>query len=146
VAFRGTFDHTLDAKNRLTIPAKFRAALSEGVVVSPQPDITKCVAIWRPEDYEAHTRRTLDSLPSHSPEAASLRRFFYGNSFDTELDAAGRVMLPSFLLEHAGLDREVVITGGGDYLEVWSRADWADYKATLVNRAREMTASIGQPA
>jgi MraZ protein len=143
VAFRGSFDHTLDAKNRLTIPAKFRSVLAIGVVLSKQPD-EPCVGIWRPEDYEQHTKSTLSGLPPASPRAANLRRFFFGSSMDTELDAAGRVMIPPFLMRHGALERDVVILGAGDYLEVWDRGRWADYDKTLPEQANELTAALEQ--
>ena len=146
MAFRGTFDHTLDAKNRLTIPAKFRSMLASGVVLSKQPDGQACIGIWRPEDYEQDTERTLATLAPGGPRAASLRRFFYGNSHDTELDAAGRVMIPPFLLEHAGLGRDVVIAGAGRYLEVWDRGRWVEYNETLAKQARELTADMEEAA
>src|SRR5713226_8013656 len=63
VPFRGTFDHTLDAKNRLTVPARYRAALSEGVVLAMPVDLEPCVGVWRPEEYERYTRRALSELP-----------------------------------------------------------------------------------
>ncbi len=146
MAFRGTFDHTFDAKNRLTIPAKFRAMLADGVVVSMPTDEVPCLAIWRPEDHEARTEQTLSLLPPHSPKAASLRRWLFGNSHDTELDSAGRVMVPSFLVERARLGREVVITGAGDSLEVWDRQAWSDYTETLAPEINEITSSLGHPA
>ena len=103
VPFRGTFDHTLDAKNRLTVPARYRAALSEGVVLAMPVDLKPCVGVWRPEEYERYTRRALAELPPLSPRLTELERFFYGSSHDAELDAAGRIMVPGFLGEHAAL-------------------------------------------
>jgi len=141
VAFRGTFDYTLDAKNRLTVPAKFRATLSEGVVLAKGLD--RCVALWAPRDYVAYTQATLAGRNPASAEARQLQRFFSANSVDTELDSAGRVMLPSFLIEHAGLDREVVVTGAGDNLEVWDRAAWASYNDELAATVTELTESLG---
>ena len=92
--FRGTFDHTLDAKNRLTVPARYRATLSEGVVLAMPVDQKPCVGVWRPEDYESYSQRALAELPPLSPRLAELERFFYGSSQDAELDAAGRIMVP----------------------------------------------------
>jgi MraZ protein len=144
VAFRGTFDHTLDAKNRLTIPAKFRSMLANGVVLSKQPDGQPCLGIWRPEDHDDHTKDTLSALAPSSPRAASLRRFFFASSHDTELDGAGRVMIPPFLIEHAGLKRDVVILGLGEYLEVWDRDRWSEYDEALPQQATEVTAALEQ--
>ena len=96
VPFRGTFDHTLDAKNRLTVPARYRAALAEGVVLAMPVDLKPCVGVWRPEEYERYTERALAELPPLSPRLTELERFFYGSSQDAELDAAGRIMVPAF--------------------------------------------------
>ena len=80
VPFRGTFDHTLDAKNRLTVPARYRAALAEGVVLAMPVDLKPCVGIWRPEQYETYTQRALAELPLLSSRLTELERFFYGSS------------------------------------------------------------------
>jgi len=141
MAFRGTFDYSLDAKNRLTVPARFRAALSEGVVLAK--GLERCVAIWTPGAYEQYTRFALGGFHTLSPEAQKLERFFAANSFDTELDAAGRVMVPPFLIEHAGLSKEVVVTGTGKALELWDRATWADYNAALASDVSDITALLG---
>ena len=140
MAFRGTFELTLDAKNRLTVPAKLRAALAEGVVLAK--GVERNVGIWKPEDYEAQIQATLAGQNPMSPQARELRRFFSSGAFDTELDAAGRVMIPAFLVEHAGLNRDVVVTGAGDCLEVWSREAWRDYEPDLTNRITDITASL----
>jgi MraZ protein len=139
-SFRGTFDYTLDAKNRLTVPARFRAQLADGVVMAKSTE--PCVQLWVPEDYEAHTTRALDSLNPMSPDARKLKRFFSANSHDTELDSAGRVGFPPFLLEHASLGKEVVVTGAADCLEVWDRAAWNAYNDELSAEAEEITARL----
>ena len=144
MAFRGTFDYSLDAKNRLTVPAKFRASLSDGVVLAK--GIEPCVAIWPPAAYDAYTQSALQGMHPVSAEAQKLKRFFAANSLDTDLDAAGRVMIPPFLLEHAGLSKEVVVTGAGDALEIWNRATWADYNAALASDVTDITAHLGHTA
>ncbi len=144
MAFRGTFDHTLDAKNRLTIPAKFRAALADGVVLAK--GVEPCVAIWRPADYDAYTAAALAGLNPLSPQARDMQRFFSANAFDTELDSAGRVMIPTFLVEHSGLQRDVVVTGAGQCLEIWGRERWGAYNGDLSERVPAITESLGHPA
>jgi MraZ protein len=81
-----------------------------------------------------------------SPQAEKLNRFFSANSLDAELDAAGRIMVPAFLLEHAGLQKDVVVTGAGSRLEIWDRATWADYNASLSSDVSDITAALGHPA
>lgn len=143
MAFRGTFDYSLDAKNRLTVPAKFRTALAGGVVLAK--GIERCVALWRPEAYDGYVADALGRFAPVSEEARKLNRFFAANSFDTELDSAGRVMVPPFLIEHAGLRKEVVVTGAGAALEVWDRATWSDYNAALASDVSDITAQLGHP-
>jgi MraZ protein len=81
-----------------------------------------------------------------SEQARKLNRFFAANSLDTELDSAGRVMVPAFLLEHAALEKDVVVTGAGDCLEIWDRGAWADYNAALSTELPDITAAFGHPA
>ena len=114
--FRGTFEHALDAKHRLTVPSKFRAALAGGVVLAASPETTasapSSIAMWTAEAYEAYTAAALPGLSPISPEARDLKRFFFNYSHDTELDSANRVMIPPSLMEYAGLDKDVVVRLG----------------------------------
>ena len=141
MAFRGTFDYSLDAKNRLTVPARFRATLSDGVVLAKQ--VEPCVAVWRPDDYDAFTQSVLQGFHPMSAEAQQLERFYSANAHDTELDAAGRVGIPAFLLEYAGLGKDVVVTGAGSCLEIWDRAAWSDYNARLADSMADIRARLG---
>jgi MraZ protein len=143
VPFRGAYDHTLDAKNRLTVPARYRATLAEGVVMAMPLDLEPCVGLWRPEDYASYTERALAQLPTLSPRRSELQRFFFGSSQDAELDAAGRIMLPGFLTEHANLSREVVVVGAGDRLELWDRKGWREHRPVLLSGVADVTAKVG---
>ncbi len=146
VPFRGTFDHTLDAKNRLTVPARYRAALSEGVVLAMPVDLKPCLGVWRPQEYEAYTARALAELPPLSSRRNELERFFYGSSHDAELDAAGRIMVPGFLGEHAKLAKEVVVVGVGDRLVVWDRSSGSEHRPALLSGVAEVTARVDDAA
>jgi MraZ protein len=147
IAFRGTFEHTLDDKHRLTIPAKFRAALAGGVVLAASPETTpeapRCIALWTPERYDAYTSSALAGVNPLSPRARELKRFFFNYSHETELDAANRVMVPPTLMAYAGLDKEVVVTGSGECLEVFDRAKYSAYSEHVLNRVPEIAASLG---
>ena len=101
MAFRGHYEHSLDAKNRLSIPARFRAAFSRGVVLAKDPE--PCVAVWTPETHEAIIERALGELNPMGSEYRKLSRFYQGNSFEIDLDGSGRVTLPPPLLGHAGI-------------------------------------------
>lgn len=143
MAFRGTFDYTLDAKNRLTVPAKFRTALAEGVVLAKGVD--PCIEVWTPKDFDGRMAVALEGRNPLSPDARRISAFFSANSQDADLDSAGRVGVPGFLAEHAGLDKDVVVIGAGDCLQVWDRGGWADFNANLAAEIGEITERLGSP-
>jgi MraZ protein len=140
LAFLGQYEHTLDAKNRLTIPSRFRAALSAGVILARSLD--PCVSIYTPEGWERFTNEWIRSRDPFDPEARKVERHFHGGSFDTSLDAAGRIMLPPLLIEAASLGKEVVVIGCDDRIEVWDRARWRSYEqdsgTTVAESARRL--------
>jgi MraZ protein len=141
MAFRGTFEYTLDSKNRLTVPARFRPELAGGVVLSRATD--PCVSIWTSEDFEKHVARTVDGLHVMSDDYKTWMRFFNANSFELELDSAGRVMIPGKLIAYAGLDKDVVVIGVGDLLEVWNRDTWNQQNDDI--DIAKLTARFNQP-
>jgi len=148
--FRGTFEHTLDAKGRLTIPSKFREALVGRVVLAAsfetEPGTPRSLAIWKPDAYEAYTGAALAGLNPLSPEARDLKRFFFNFSHDTDVDSAHRVMVPQHLSDYASLGREVVVTGAGECLEVFDRAAYEAYRSTILTRVTDIAASLGHTA
>ncbi len=150
MTFRGTFEHTLDAKHRLTIPAKFRGTLADGVVVAPSPELrsgaSRTLAIWTPADYDEFTTQMLSGKNPASPEARELKRFFLSYSHDTELDNANRVMLPTYLIDYAGLDKEVTLTGSGECLEVWDRARHRETFEQVLTQIPDLMANLGNTA
>ena len=148
--FRGTFEHALDAKHRLTVPSKFRAALAGGVVLAASHEVTpvspRCVSIWTPEGYEAFTAQTLSGLNPSSPKARELKRFFFNSSYDTELDSANRLMIPTPLMRYASLDKDVLVTGSGECIEVWDRKAYDTYREDILARIPDIAASLGHTA
>jgi MraZ protein len=145
MAFRGTFEHALDAKGRLTIPARFRPALSDGVVLA-KDNVAPCVAIWTPEAYDQELEHRMATHTPGSKSASDLRRFYNASSHEDTLDAAGRVMMPGFLGDHAGLAKDVTVLGVGDHLEVWDREAWVAYSQGLDQRVTELSESLDASA
>ncbi|MHB8492900.1 MAG: division/cell wall cluster transcriptional repressor MraZ [Solirubrobacteraceae bacterium] len=141
MAFRGVFDHILDSKNRLTVPRPYRDAFPSGVVLAIPPDCQPCIWIARPEDYESYTLSALAELSPLSAKRLDLERFFFGNSHDADLDGRERVMLPSAMIEHASLTKNVAVVGAGERLECWDKAAWEAYRPALMSGAGEVTAS-----
>ena len=144
MAFRGQFDYTLDAKKRLNVPAKFRAAFGGGAVLAKA--LEPCVAIWSPDAFEQWTESFLGNLNPVSRERRSLARYFAGNSWDVELDSAGRVTLGQSLLEYAGIEKEVVVVGNLDHIEVWDRGRWQADQKELDSEIVQIAESLGHPS
>ena len=145
--FRGTFEHALDAKHRLTVPSKFRAPLSGGVVIAASQEVSegspRSVSIWTPETFEEFTTQTLSGMNPSSPKARELKRFFFNTSFDAELDSANRLMIPTTLMRYANLDKDVVVTGSGECIEVWDRRSYENYRDDVLTRIPDIAASLG---
>lgn len=151
MTFRGTYEHSLDAKYRLTIPSRFRAALADGVVLAVSPEIVeanapRAVAIWTPAAYDAYSRSVLEGMNPATPRARELTRFLHANSFDSELDSAHRVMIPEFLRSYAHLSKEVTVLGSGDHLEVLDRGAHASGLQASLDRLPDLLASLGDTA
>ena len=138
MAFRGNYDNTLDAKNRLTIPAKLRRALDDGVVVALQRDAPECVAVWCPEDYESYVASLLEGIDRLSADYGNVERFSNAWSQEIELDAAGRVMVPAKMLAKAGLGKEVTVIGAGNRLEIWDREVWERISDQIVSTVQQI--------
>jgi MraZ protein len=143
-AFQGIHDHTLDSKNRLTVPAKARPELAAGMTLTK--GFERCLQLWPAAEYERITRDALAGLNPFGPEARDLKRHLYGNTITTELDSAGRIMLPGPFLQYAGITKDVVVVGSGDCLELWDRESWHAYDTDLISRAADHIAGIGHPA
>lgn len=133
MAFRGHYEHSLDAKNRVTVPAKFRPALSDGLVLARA--FEPCIAVWTPDGWERFTQNFLESLNPFSERARRLQRFFHAGSFDSELDSAGRIMLPQPLMEYAQIKKEVTVTGNLGSFEIWDTERWNGYESDLAKTA-----------
>ena len=120
----GEHEHTIDDKNRLTLPAKFRQDFADGIVLTRGLD--GCLFAYRRADWERIVETRLTQLDQLSKEGRRLHRHFFSGAAEAELDKQGRVMVPAALIEHAKLGREVVVAGVHDRLEIWDRAAWRD--------------------
>ncbi len=139
-SFRGTFDHTLDAKNRLTVPARYREEFEQGAVLAMPWDKRPCIGLWRPADYEEFSENAVSRFPPLSSTRSQLERFLYGTSQEIELDKAGRIMVPAFLAKHASLVKDVRVVGTGNRLELWSLEAWEERTPELYAALEEVIA------
>ena len=127
MAFRGLYEHSLDSKDRLTVPSRFRANLADGVVLSKGFD--PCVWVHTTDEFEQLSERFLSPHSPFGRDARQLRRRFHGGSFDEKLDSAG-------------LDGECVVIGAGEYLEIWNAEAWAKQEEELDAAAPEIAEGL----
>ena len=121
--FMSEYNHTLDTKGRLIIPAKFREVLGEEFVISKGMD--GCLFVYANDDWNAFEQK-LTSLPLINKEARQFARFFLAGAATVEVDKQGRILIPAVLREFAGLDKDVVLVGVASRIEIWSKEKWED--------------------
>ena len=132
----GEHEHTIDDKNRLTLPAKFRESFAGGIVVTRGLD--GCLYAYRRQDWDRLVESQLATLDPLSQEGRRLHRFFFSGAAEAELDKQGRLMLPAALIGHAKLGRDVVVAGVHDHLEIWDRAAWRQELAEVEGSAEHV--------
>ncbi|GIU95196.1 MAG: transcriptional regulator MraZ [Gaiellaceae bacterium] len=120
--FYGEYEHTLDEKSRLTLPARFRHALAGGVVLTR--GLERNIDVFPRESWDASVARIAE-LDSLSREAREMKRHVFAGASPAELDRQGRILVPPHLVAHAGLSKDVVVAGVHDRIEIWDRAEWA---------------------
>jgi MraZ protein len=125
LAFRGQHEHSLDAKDRLTIPSRLRAQLADGAVLVAGLD--PCIEIWPRDGFNVFAQTVLAGLNPLSRNARMLRRRFHANAEDEKLDAAGRLRVAKHLIAHGELAGTCVVVGADDHLEVWNPDRWAKH-------------------
>ena len=116
--FVGQFAHTLDDKNRLVLPAKFRSQLSSTVYLSLDLDCS--LSLYSEEMYKAKAGK-ISALDDFDKESRALKRVFFANSFEASIDKQGRLMIPPFLLSKAKIAKDVVVIGSFDHIQIFAK-------------------------
>ncbi|MCI5623990.1 MULTISPECIES: division/cell wall cluster transcriptional repressor MraZ [Anaerostipes] len=119
--FMGEYNHTIDSKGRLIIPSKFRETLGQEFVITKGLD--GCLFVFPIKEWKAFEEK-LRSLPLINKDARKFSRFFLAGASTCELDKQGRILVPGTLREFAGMNKEVVLTGMLDRIEIWSKDKW----------------------
>ncbi|MNJ46381.1 cell division protein MraZ [compost metagenome] len=122
--FMGEFQHNIDDKGRMIIPAKFRELLGTSFVVTRGLD--KCLFVYPLPEWEALEHK-LKALPLMKSDARAFTRFFFSGATECEWDKQGRVNLPSTLRDYAKLEKECAVLGVSNRVEIWSRDTWEQY-------------------
>lgn len=123
-AYRGTYEHTLDDRGRVAVPARYRQAFAEGGAVLT-PGLDGCIELWTEEGFRERVSQQAKE-PDTTRGGRRSRRLFNAEAQDTELDRQGRILVPARFRQMAGLDGAVVITGRLECLEIWNPQRWAD--------------------
>jgi transcriptional regulator MraZ len=132
----GEYEHTIDDKNRLTLPAKFRRAFEDGGVVTRGLD--GCLYAWPRAAWEQLVDSRLATLDVLTVHGRRMHRHFFSGAAETTPDKQGRVGIPPALLAHAKLGRDVVVAGVNDHLEIWDRAAWKRELAEVEGSAEDV--------
>lgn len=119
--FMGEFSHNIDKKGRMIIPAKFREELGEMIIITRGLD--GCLSVYTTKQWELIYEQ-LQKLPSTKKDARMFVRMMTSKATECEFDSQGRVLIPAPLVKLAGLEKECVIVGAGNHLEIWSKENW----------------------
>jgi MraZ protein len=122
--FLGEYRHSIDNKDRLTVPVRFRELMADGAYILRGFD--RNLMVLTPKAFDAISHR-LDQMSLTDPLARALRRLIIGSANRLEVDKAGRILIPDFLCQKAGLscEKETILVGQGSYFEIWSSDEWA---------------------
>ena len=137
----GEYTHTIDEKNRLSLPSKFRQEMGKKVVVTPGLD--NCLFVFTMKEWGKFSDKLAESSMLQA-DSRSFNRYILGGAVEAEVDAIGRILVPDFLRERAGLKSRVVIIGVQSRVEIWNEKSWHDYKQVVERQADTLAEKLGQ--
>jgi MraZ protein len=129
----GEYELTLDAKNRVAVPARLRGPFLEGIYLTKEPE--PCLGGWSPDEFASRLDEDTAATQPGSVARRDIKRQLAANAVFLELDRQGRVTLPAKHLSYAGVTHDVTVIGAQDHLEIWDRARWERYLARLEEEA-----------
>jgi MraZ protein len=138
----GEYEHTIDEKNRLTLPARFRPLFAAGLVLTRGLD--GCLYAYARDAWERLVASRLEAVDPLSPEGRLMERFFFSGAAELEPDRQGRIVVPAALAQRAKLGREVVIAGVRDRLEIWNRGAWRKQLQEVEGRAEDVAQRLAE--
>ena len=137
--FMGTYTPKLDEKGRLFLPAKFRDQLTEGLVVTRGQEF--CLTVWPMDDFMELTRKAQEA-PVTVKGARDYTRFLFAGASEEKPDKQGRITISPMLREYASLDRDVVVIGVMNRVEIWDPARWQQYSAEQETKFSELSEEV----
>ena len=143
--FRGRFVHAIDSKGRLSMPASYRAQLKETKDAPPiLTNLQDHLELYPHEDWLEIEERLSQAAASLQPEAQDLQRFMVSGAVEAPIDGQGRILVPPYLRQHAGLEREVAIAGVGRHVELWDRTRFDQHLARTQARLNEIASVVAR--
>lgn len=137
----GQYEHTIDNKKRLALPAKFRGELGLNVIITR--GVGSCLAVYTEKEWQIMAEK-LSSLPISQAEARSFARIILSGAMEASVDKLGRILIPDYLKDYAGLKKNVTICGLSTRLEIWDSEKWQEYKSKAEEGVEELVSKLGQ--
>lgn len=139
--FIGEYRHTLDDKNRLSLPAKFRSAFGKKIIITRGLD--RCLSVYPNKEWNVFTNKLAD-LSFGQSDARAFGRFILGGAVEVELDKSGRILVPDFLANFAGIiPGKMVVTGAGNRVELWGELQWDEYAKRVSSEVDQLAEKLG---
>lgn len=137
----GEYVHTIDPKKRLSLPSRFRKELGRKVVVTRGLD--QCLFVYSLKEWEKISER-LGELSIGQADTRGFNRFMLSGAVEAEVDSAGRILIPDFLKDFAGLQQKVILAGIHNRVEIWNDATWNEYKGRVEKQADQLAEKLGE--
>ena len=129
----GEYTHTIDDKNRVSMPAKFRQLLGKKLVVTPGLD--NCLFLFTDKEWGKVARKLSENASMLSADMRSFTRYMFAGAFEAEIDSIGRILIPDFLRARAGLKSKVALIGVQNRVEIWDEKNWQRYRGVVERQA-----------
>ena len=139
--FIGEYNHNLDNKGRLAIPAKFRSLLKGGAVVTR--GIDNCLFLYSKKEWNVMAEK-LSKLPISQSKARAFSRLMLAGAMDVDFDNQGRITLPEYLRKFSGLNKKIIIAGLFNRLEIWDETKWNKYKMGAEKNSTNIAEELGE--
>ncbi|PJA41625.1 cell division/cell wall cluster transcriptional repressor MraZ [Candidatus Wolfebacteria bacterium CG_4_9_14_3_um_filter_37_9] len=139
--FIGEFKHNLDLKGRLAVPIKFRQKLSGGAIVTRGLD--KCLFVFSNKEWEVLAQKLI-ALPLAQANSRAFVRLMLAGAMDVELDKQGRILIPDYLRDYAGLKKETIVAGLYNRFEIWNSESWKEYKNKTESQSDEIAEKLSE--
>jgi len=139
--FIGEFQHKLDIKGRMAIPVKFRNKLGPGAIITRGLD--RCLFVFNNKDWESLVQKLI-ALPLAQANSRAFVRLMLAGATDVELDKQGRILIPDYLRQYAGLKKQAIVTGLYNRIEIWDSEAWKQYKSKTESQSDEIAEKLSE--